>query len=226
MITEKFKIVNDNIERACKLAGRNPSDVKLIAVSKTKPAEMIFEAYEAGLIHFGENKAQELRDKAAKIDRNIVWHFIGHLQTNKVKYVVKDAEYIHAADSKKIIDEINKRAAKEEKSQKVLLEVNVSGEETKYGLRTEDEIFELTEYCLKQTNIDLQGLMTMAPFTDDEKIIRAAFSGLKQYFDKLNSNGFNLKELSMGMSHDYEIAIEEGATMIRLGTVLFGARNR
>ncbi len=226
MITENFKIVNDKIEGACKRAGRNSSDIKLIAVSKTKPMEMILEAHESGLLHFGENKAQEFREKAAKIDRDIVWHFIGHLQTNKVKYVVKDAEYIHAADSKKIIDEINKRAANEEKIQKILLEINVSGEETKFGLRGEDEIFRLAEYCSEKANIDLQGLMTMAPYTDDEKILRSTFSGLRQYFDKLNSNGFNLNELSMGMSNDFEIAIEEGATMIRLGTILFGARNR
>ena len=226
MIAEKLKIVNDKIERACDRVGRNPSDVKLIAVSKTKPIEMIYEANEAGLIHFGENKAQEFRDKAAEINKKVIWHFIGHLQTNKVKYVVKDAEYIHAADSKKIIDEINKRAAREEKIQKVLLEVNVSGEETKYGLKTEKEIFELAEYCSEKANISLQGLMTMAPFTDDEKEIRSTFSGLRKYFDELNSKGFNLKELSMGMSNDFEIAIEEGATMIRLGTTLFGARNK
>ncbi len=224
MIEEKIHIVRQKIETACEKSGRKISDVKLIAVSKNHTTGNILEALNFGIKDFGENKAQELQRKAEKINDDLRWHFVGHLQTNKVKYVIKSADYIHSVDSVKLAAEISKRAAKENKTQKILLEVNTSGEESKFGLQNEEELFKLTEECRSLENVELHGLMTMAPYTEDESVIRKSFASLRQAKDKLNSSGFDLGELSMGMTNDYETAIEEGATMIRIGTAIFGER--
>lgn len=223
-IKENIAEIKDQISSTCSKVGRNPDDITLIAVSKTRSIEEINEALEAGCKHFGENKAQELRDKSPLIKESLNWHFIGHLQTNKVKYVIEPAALIHSVDSLKIINEIEKRAEAIEKVQKILLEIKTSDEESKFGLSDEKEIFNLADYCKSSSNIKLAGLMTMAPFVDDEKIIRNSFKKLKNVFDKMNNEGYELTELSMGMSSDFEIAIEEGSTLIRIGTSIFGER--
>ena len=225
MIAENLKILNKRINDKCYELNRNPQEIKLIAVSKTYGVDSISVANNLGLTDFGENKAQELRDKYSILGDKVTWHFIGNLQRNKVKYVVKSASFIHSVDSIILADEINKQASKLGKVQKILLEVKTSFEESKSGAEGEESLKELTEYCESLENIDLIGLMTMAPYTNDEKIIRQSFSELRKLKDKLNSYGFNLSELSMGMTNDFEIGIEEGATMLRIGSAIFGKRD-
>jgi pyridoxal phosphate enzyme (YggS family) len=225
MIIDNLHIVEERIMKACLRAGRNRSDISLVAVSKTQPIAAIEEALKVGLIHFGENKAQELRDKNSIISSGIHWHFIGHLQTNKVKYVIDSAEYIHSVDSLKLAVEINKKAEAIGKVQKILFEIKTSSEESKFGIQNENDFFELINKVRELANIKAAGLMTMAPYTDDEKVIRESFKKLRLLREKAREKGYELTELSMGMTNDYEIAIEEGATMIRIGTALFGDRN-
>ena len=225
MFNENLNIVKKNISNALNKTGRSLEEIKLVAVSKTKPVEIILEAYNLGLRDFGENKAQELKTKVAELPKDINWHFIGHLQTNKVKEVVQVAELIHSVDSIKIAGEINKRARTIEKVQNILIEVNTSEEDTKFGLSSIEKVKEIALFCTEASNLNLCGLMTMAPFTDNKKILRDCFIKLREMKENLNYNGFNLKELSMGMTNDYEIAIEEGATIVRIGTALFGKRN-
>lgn len=225
MIAENLKKVEEKISAACLKSGRDRSDVKLIAVSKTQPIQLISQVLDCGIIHLGENKAQELRDKSELISGDFFWHYIGHLQSNKIKYVIKSAEFIHSVDTLKLAEEINQKAGQINKRQKVLLEIKTSDEATKFGLSTEKEIFELAEFCLAQKNIELSGLMTMAPYTDDEKVIRDCFIKMRKLKNKFESNGILINELSMGMTNDFELAIEEGATMIRIGTAIFGERN-
>jgi hypothetical protein len=224
MISENLKKLEDRIGEICLKSGRNRSEIKLIAVSKTQPVEVIQEVLNYGLKELGENKAQELRDKSELIKGDFRWHFIGHLQTNKVKYVINSADYIHAVDSIKLADEINRKAGQINKKQKVLLEIKTSGETAKLGLDNEKEIFEVAEFCKGSSNLNLTGLMTMAPYTDDVNVIRNCFIKLRETKEKLTDNGYMLTELSMGMTNDYQIAIEEGATMIRIGTAIFGSR--
>lgn len=222
MIAENLKKVEDKIAESCIKCGRNRSEIRLIAVSKTQPIDVINEVLGTGIKNFGENKAQELRDKSELITGDFNWHFIGHLQTNKVKYVIKAAEFIHAVDSIKLAEEINRKSKEINKNQKVLLEIKTSDEATKFGLANEKEIFEVAQFCKNSSNLDLVGLMTMAPYTDDENMIRNCFIQLRRLKEKLNKNGFALSELSMGMTNDYTVAIEEGATMLRIGTAIFG----
>ena len=224
MIAENLKILNERIQSKCNELNRDPEKIKLIAVSKTYAADAINNAYELGFTDFGENKAQELRDKYNILGDKVTWHFIGSLQRNKVKYVVKAASFIHSVDSISLVDEINKQAAKLGKVQQILLEVKTSFEESKSGAEGEDNLTELARHSGSLENINLIGLMTMAPFINDEKIIRQSFSELRKLKDKLNGYGFNLSELSMGMTNDFEIAIEEGATMLRIGSAIFGKR--
>ena len=225
MIAENLAILRQKIEETCKKAGRNSADIKIIAVSKYFGVDSILEAKKCGLTDFGENRAQELVLKFERLQNEVIWHFIGTLQKNKVKYVVNSAELIHSVDSVELVEEINKRAEKIEKVQKILLEIKTSGEETKSGLETEIEILNLVKKCSELKNIKLTGLMTMAPLTDDVNIIRKSFRDLRNLKDKINNNGYNLTELSMGMTSDFEIAIEEGATMIRIGSAIFGDRD-
>ncbi len=225
MIAENLNRLNEKIEEICLKTGRIRSDLRLIAVSKTQQVEIIKEAVDAGLKDFGENKAQELRDKSESITGNFFWHFIGHLQSNKVKYVIKSAEFIHSVDSIKLADEINKKAESIFKIQNVLLEINTSLEASKFGLRVEKEIFDTAQFCSQSKNLNLVGLMTMAPYTVDRKIIRDCFINLRKLKERLNNSGFAINELSMGMTNDYDIAIEEGSTMLRIGTAIFGERN-
>lgn len=225
MIAENLSILREKIERSCKKAGRNPADLKLIAVSKYFGLDAILEANALGLNDFGENRAQELTLKFEKLGNSVTWHFIGTLQKNKVKYVVSSAEFIHSVDSMELLEEIDSRAQKLDKVQKILLEVKTSEEEAKAGITTEEETLKLVSRGAELKNIKLIGLMTMAPLTDDETIIRKSFKDLRNLKDRINNKGYNLTELSMGMTSDFEIAIEEGATMIRIGSAIFGERD-
>jgi hypothetical protein len=225
MIAENIKHLKERIDIKCAEIGRNSQEIRLIAVSKFFGVDAINEANRLGIDNFGENKAQELRDKYEILGDKITWHFIGTLQRNKVKYAVKAASFIHSVDSLILADEINNQAQKISKVQKILLEVKTSFEETKSGLDDYSKVFELAKHCSTLSNIELVGLMTMAAFTDDERVIRQSFSDLRKLKDEINQNGFDLSELSMGMTSDYEIAIEEGATMLRIGSAIFGQRN-
>lgn len=225
MIAENIKHLRERIAAKCAEIKRNPQEISLIAVSKFFGVDAIGEANRLGITDFGENKAQELRDKYEILGDKVTWHFIGTLQRNKVKYAVKAASFIHSVDSSILADEINKEAKKLNKVQKILLEVKTSFEDTKSGLNSNAEVLELAKHCSTLSNIELVGLMTMAPFTDDERVIRQSFSDLRKLKDEINQNEFDLSELSMGMTNDYEIAIEEGATMLRIGSAIFGQRN-
>lgn len=225
MIAENLQHLRKRITTKCDEFKRNPMEIRLIAVSKFFGLDAINEANGQGITDFGENKAQELRDKYEILGDKVTWHFIGTLQRNKVKYAVKAATYIHSVDSSLLADEINSQAQKNNKIQKILLEVKTSSEESKLGLTTDAEILDLAIHCSSLSNLELVGLMTMAPFTDDVEVIRKSFVELRNLRDKINQNGFDLRELSMGMTNDYEIAIEEGATMLRIGSAIFGQRN-
>jgi pyridoxal phosphate enzyme (YggS family) len=225
MIAENLKRLKDRINIRCAASGIKAEEIKLVAVSKYFGIDAITEANNLGIKNFGENKAQELRDKFELLGNRVQWHFIGTLQRNKAKYVVKAASLIHSVDSLSLADEINKHATKNNKTQDILLEVKTSFEDTKTGLSQEEQVIELVEYCKTLSNINLLGLMTMAPFTDEEQIIRKSFSDLRKLKDKINQKGFNLTELSMGMTSDFEIAIDEGATMLRIGSAIFGQRD-
>ena len=225
MIKENLNRVREEIAEKCLEIGRNPAEITLIAVSKTYGYESVLKAVNCGQKDFGENWAQELVEKYDFVPKDVSWHFIGHLQTNKAKYVVPRAEFIHSVDSLKLAEEIAKIAQKQNKSQKILLEIKTSEEATKHGLTSEKEIEEIAGFCKENPNINLIGLMTMAPFTDDEKKVRQSFVQLRLLKDQLNGKGYGLKELSMGMTGDFELALEEGATMLRIGTAIFGTRN-
>jgi len=213
------------------LAIRNeiPEHVKLIAVSKTYPAENIMQAYNAGHKIFGENRAQEIFDKQPKLPADIEWHFIGHLQTNKVKYITPFVSLIHSIDSLKLLAEVNKEAEKNNRIIDCLFEMYIAREESKMGLDIAEveTILHSPEYK-KMQNIKICGLMGMATFTDDATVVRNEFRNLKTYFDNIKEKYFKntaeFKEISMGMSGDYHIAIEEGSTMVRIGTAIFGKR--
>ena len=225
MIAENIKHLRERITAKCAEFKRNSQEIKLIAVSKFFGLDAINEANRLGITDFGENKAQELRDKYEILGDKVTWHFIGTLQRNKVKYAVKAAAYIHSIDSSMLADEVNSQAQKVNKVQKILLEVKTSSEDSKSGLTTNEEVLNLVKHCSTLSNIKLIGLMTMAAFADDESVIRKSFSDLRKLKDEINKNGFDLRELSMGMTNDYEIAIEEGATMLRIGSSIFGQRD-
>jgi len=205
------------------------SGCTLVAVSKTKPVEMILEAYEAGQLDFGENKVQELREKPGQLPENIRWHMIGHLQSNKVKYIAPFIHLIHAVDSLKLLEEINKQALKHGRIIDCLLQVHIAQEEHKFGFEEQELIQILNSDELKTLqNIRITGLMGMASYTDDHDQIRDEFRKLKNLFDRLRLDfqlpNAEIQELSMGMSDDYTIALEEGSTMIRVGSKIFGPR--
>ncbi len=203
-----------------------PEHVTLVAVSKTKPNEAILEAYQTGQRVFGENKVQELTEKHESLPKDIEWHMIGHLQSNKVKYIAPFVSLIHGVDSFKLLKEINKRAAQNERVINCLLQIHIAEEDTKFGF-DEKEVIELikSEAFQHLKNIKVVGLMGMATFTDDENQIRKEFKSLKNLFDKLQISNHQFQILSMGMSGDYQLAIEEGSTMIRVGSSIFGERN-
>lgn len=226
MLKENYYDVKENILKACKNAGRDPKDVTLIAVSKTKPVEDIEEIYSLGQREFGENKVQELTGKIEVLPKDIKWHLIGHLQHNKVKYIIGKAELIHSVDSEKLAITISKEAVKHNVIANVLIEVNVAEEESKFGIKTE-EALELTQTISKLPGIHVCGLMTIAPFVENPEENRWVFRKLRELsVDIANKNidNVSMSVLSMGMTNDYMIAIEEGATHVRVGTAIFGER--
>ncbi len=226
MIIKNVQIFKERIVKICDNSGRNPEEITLIAVSKTNPLSAIEEAYSAGIEDFGENKAQEFRDKSKLVVSNFNWHFVGHLQTNKIKYVIDSAEYIHSVDTIKLASGIDSKASSINKIQKILIEVNTSGESSKFGIHDFENLKNFIEECSSYSNIEVKGLMTMAPFTSDKNVIRKCFSELREMKEKLNNQWNNISELSMGMTNDYKIAIEEGSTMLRIGTAIFGERDK
>ena len=226
-ITENLSIVENKIAAACKRAGRERDEVKLIAVSKTQPVEAIREAIEYGINSFGENRVQELREKTEIIKDNLDWHLIGHLQTNKVKYVVGKVSLIHSLENIRLAEAIDKEAKKHNVIVDVLVEVNIAKEDTKFGVNPE-EVESFIREVLIFKNINIRGLMTVAPYTDISEENRKYFKQLKKIMVDLNSKNIhnvNMNVLSMGMTGDYEIAIEEGATLVRVGTGIFGSRD-
>lgn len=225
MIAENIKSLQERIEKKCSEVNRDSGKIKLIAVSKTFGISDIQKVFDEGIRDFGENKAQELSDKYEELGNKITWHFIGHLQRNKVRFVVPAADFIHSVDSLQLASEINKYAARNNKIQKILLQVKTSNEESKSGVESKSELIDLARYCLDFSNVQAVGLMTIAPFTDDGQIIRQSFRQLRKLKDDLNADGINLEELSMGMTSDFETAIEEGATMLRIGSAIFGERD-
>ena len=227
MLQEQYEEVQKKIEAACHRCGRDRSEVTLIAVSKTKPLEMLQEIYDLGERNFGENKVQELTGKYEAMPKDIHWHMIGHLQRNKVKYIIDKVELIHSVDSLRLAKTISEEAEKHGCTAHILLEVNVAGEESKFGM-TVEEAPGLAEEIALLPNIRIDGLMTIAPFVEDPEENRPVFRKLKKLSVDIktkNINNVTMAVLSMGMTNDYEIAIEEGATMVRVGTAIFGERN-
>lgn len=227
MIKENLQEVEARICEACKKSGRNRSEVQLIAVSKTKPISMVEEALACGILDFGENKPQELKEKYEALQKDIKWHMIGHLQRNKVKYVVGRASMIHSVESLRLAEAINQEAEKKGIIMPVLVEVNVAKEDSKFGISA-DDCLHFVETIAKLPNIAVKGLMTIAPFVENAEDNRKYFEKLRKLsVDIKNKNIDNVSmcNLSMGMTGDYEVAIEEGATMVRVGTGIFGDRN-
>lgn len=224
-IEKNLSLIKTEIKKITIASKRESNAVKLLAVSKNFPVEDILQAYESGQRMFGENKIQELELKAPKLPKDIEWHLIGHLQSNKAAKAVELADCIHSIDSEKLLLRINRIAEEKNKKQKILLEVNISDEESKFGLKIH-EIDECVKSALKCRNIELLGLMTMAPFEAEENELKRIFTSLRSKRDELELKyNINLPELSMGMSGDYKIAIENGSTIVRIGTAIFGNRN-
>ncbi len=225
-IQQAIDDVRARIKNACERAGRNPEEVTLIAVSKTMPVEAIQEAMDCGIIEFGENRPQELRDKQAVITEPLHWHMIGSLQTNKLKYVVGKTVMIHSVDTFHLAEAIEEASAKHNIVSNVLLEVNIAGEDSKHGIEPE-KLEELVKQISKFSHVKICGLMTVAPYTDYPEENRVYFKKMKQLMVDINSKNIDnvyMDMLSMGMTGDYEIAIEEGATHVRVGTGIFGHR--
>ena len=226
MVEENLKKVEEKIQRACERSGRSRSEVTLIAVSKTKPIEMMQEAMETGVNIFGENKVQEIVKKEVELPKDVEWHLIGHLQRNKVRQIAGKVKRIHSVDSLRLAEQIQKEYEKIGEIADILLEVNVAREESKYGLMPEE-----TEAVIREIanfpNIKVHGLMTIAPFVEDPEKNRIHFQNLRKLLVDINAkniDNISMDELSMGMTGDYEVAIEEGATYIRVGTGIFGSR--
>ena len=226
MIKENYLNIKKTVEDQCLNSGREASACVLIAVSKTKPVEMLQEVYEVGCRDFGENKVQEILDKYDKLPQDIRWHMIGHLQTNKVKYIIDKVAMIHSVDSVKLAREISKEAVKRGVAMPVLLEVNVAEEESKFGF-TVEEVTKVVAEIAKLPGICVEGLMTIAPFVEDAEENRVYFKQLKQLavdISAKNIDNIHMKNLSMGMSGDYLVAVSEGATYVRVGSSIFGSR--
>lgn len=226
-LQENLADVEKNICAACVRAGRKREDVTLIAVSKTKPVEMLQTVYDCGIRQFGENKVQELCDKIEVLPADIQWHMIGHLQTNKVKYLIGKTALIHSVDSLHLAQEIEKQAAKKDAVVLVLVEVNIAQEESKFGVAKEEAIA-LVRSIAALPHLRIEGLMTIAPFVDDPEDNRMYFRQIRQLSVDIaaeNIDNVRMNVLSMGMTGDYQVAIEEGATMVRVGTGIFGERN-
>ena len=227
-ISQNLASINDKIEKTCTSVGRDPKEITLVAVSKTKPNEDILEAITAGQLHFGENRMKELEDKMASISNpDVVWHFIGNLQTNKIKYIADRVNWIHSVEKAKYLKEINKRAGQANRVVNALIQVNISDEKQKGGCKPED-LAGILKSAQDYEFVKVKGLMGMATFVDDPEEIRDEFKLLKSLFDshqEYNEGSVQLEYVSMGMTNDFEVAIEEGATMLRIGSAIFGERN-
>lgn len=224
-ICDRIQKVREGLRSACAKAGREISRVEIVAVTKTVPVEAIQMAVESGLTILGENRVQELVEKFPRLE-GVRWHLIGHLQTNKVKYMADKVDMLHSLDSRELADALSKKLQNIKKEMDVLVQVNVSGEKTKFGIPPE-EVLGFIEQIRHLPGIHIKGLMTIAPHVDDPEEVRGVFRSLKQKFEEvkaMNFPGVEMKHLSMGMSNDYKIAVEEGATLIRLGSVIFGKR--
>lgn len=227
MLKENLAEVQSRVEQACKRAGRDVAEVTLIAVSKTKPVTDLQEIYNAGVRDFGENKVQEMCDKMEKMPKDINWHMIGHLQRNKAKYIVGNVALIHSVDSYRLAEEINIQAKKKGIVVPILVEVNIADETTKFGVSKEDAM-ELVRQIASLDALFIKGLMTIAPYVVDPEENRAYFRKIKELsvdIDNQNIDNVSMDILSMGMTGDFEVAIEEGATMVRVGTGIFGKRD-
>ncbi|HHY99514.1 MAG TPA: YggS family pyridoxal phosphate-dependent enzyme [Tissierellia bacterium] len=226
-IKENIDDIVKRIEVTCKKAGRNPNDITLIAVSKTVESPKVREALEAGIDNLGENRVQELIKKYEDLkDTDIKWHMIGHLQKNKVKYIIDKTVLIHSVDSLSLAEEIDKRAKNKGLVANVLIELNIGEEESKFGIK-EENIYDFIKSLENFENIRVLGLMTVAPFCENPEDVRWVFKKMKDIYDKIstmNLKNAEMKYLSMGMTNDFEVAIEEGSNMIRIGTAIFGAR--
>ena len=228
MLYDNYLEIRRKIDQACLRAGRKPGDVTLIAVSKTKQNEMIQELYEHGVREFGENKVQEMSAKEEHLPKDIQWHLIGHLQRNKVKYIIDKTALIHSVDSMRLAETINNEAKKKNMIADVLIEVNVAQEETKFGVSAEEVTQLIEEISSTCSNIRIRGLMTSAPYVENPEENRWIFRNLQKLSVDINSKNINnvsVDVLSMGMSNDFEVAVEEGATHVRVGTSIFGERN-
>ena len=225
-ITDNLKTVRDELAQALRNAGREPSEVLLLPVSKTKPEADILELYKAGQRDSGENHVQELKEKHEHLPKDIRWHMIGHLQRNKVKYIAEYVSMIHSVDTRELADTIEKEAAKYDRVISVLLEVNAGGEKSKFGVSPEAAP-ELASYIFRLPHVKLEGLMTSAPYVEDTEQIRPVFKVMRQLMIDINLKNHNNKMtvLSMGMSNDYRVAAEEGSTCVRIGTSIFGKRD-
>ena len=227
MVRENLETVEANIRKACANAGRSRDEVTLIAVSKTKPVSMLMEAYDSGIRIFGENKVQEMCDKYEQMPKDIQWHMIGHLQRNKVKYIVDKVYLIHSVDSLRLAEEISREAVKKQVEVNILIEVNVAQEESKFGT-TVEETATLIREIATLPGIHIRGLMTIAPFVEDPEENRGYFQKLRQLavdIGNKNIDNISMNILSMGMTGDYMVATQEGATIVRVGTGIFGERD-
>lgn len=231
MITDNLSQIYKRIYRTALRSDRDPKDITLVAVSKTFPLDIILEAVDAGIRFLGESRVQEAEEKIKRFSAiaeekgytNVKWHLIGHLQSNKVQKAVRLFDLIHSVDSKDLLEKIDKEAEKIGKVQDFLIQVKLSDEMTKFGAN-EKEAIDIVEYAYKLSNVNLQGLMTLPPYFENPEDVRPYFKGLSEIRRKIQNLGYELKHLSMGMSHDFEVAIEEGATIIRVGTAIFGER--
>jgi PLP dependent protein len=227
-LKKNLNCVKQKIEAAAKKAGRNPEDIKMIAVTKTIEAERVNKIVENGILDLGENRVQELCEKYDIINGKCNWHLIGHLQTNKVKYIIDKVALIHSVDSLELAKEIQLRASKFNQIMDILVQVNVSGEESKFGVEPAI-VCDFIKTISKYPNVKIKGLMTIAPNTDNSQTIRKVFRNLNKIFIDIkqeNIDNIDMEILSMGMSNDFEIAIEEGASMVRIGTAIFGSRSK
>ena len=224
---KNLEVIEENICNACKKAGRSRDEVTLIAVSKTKPVEDLQAVYDLNIRDFGENKVQELKDKIEVMPEDIKWHMIGHLQRNKVKYIIGKVKLIHSVDSLRLAEEISKQAIKNNVNADILVEVNIGNEDSKFGISTED-VIGLVKDIAKLENVSIKGLMCVAPYVVDSEENRPLFHKIKDLSVDImseNIDNVSMSILSMGMSNDYQVAIEEGATMVRIGSNLFGKRD-
>lgn len=227
MIAENIKNVETRIQKACERVGRKREEVTLICVTKTMPVEDLRDAYDAGQRSFGENRVQEINDKFPQLPDDIQWHMIGHLQTNKVKYLMDKVVMIHSVDSVHLAKAISKEAVKAGRVMDILIEINAAGEESKFGLDY-DNVLAMVKEIAPLPGIHINGLMTVAPYTDDPETNRVFFRNLRELavdIDRQSIDNVSMTVLSMGMTGDFEVAIEEGATHIRVGTAIFGQRN-